>query len=254
MRLIISTLALFALAAVSATDSLAQTLRGSPASVERIYQQALGHDLHFYETGAGVYRAVERGTLVRLDGNENYRTHNVSYPFALPVAEVFVNRLAAQYRAACGEQMVVTSAIRPRSFRLANSVSRSVHPTGMAIDLRRPTDPTCLRWLRETLLSLERTGVIEVVEERRPPHFHVAIFPRPYLQYVQRRTGGPVLASAVPVTPTEVRDASSYVVRRGDTLWSIARRHETTVEDIKSANRLATPNIQAGQTLLIPAR
>jgi len=254
MRPVLSIFVLAAIVAVSATETAAQTLRGSPASVERIYQQALGHDLHFYETGAGVYRAVERGTLVRLDGNENYRTHNVSYPFALPVAEVFVNRLAAQYRAACGEQMVVTSAVRPRSFRLANSVSRSVHPTGMAIDLRRPTNPTCLRWLRQTLLSLDRAGVIEAVEERRPPHFHVAIFPRPYLQYVQERTGGPVLASAVPVAPAEVADAASYVVRRGDTLWSIARRHGTSVEEIKSVNRLPNPNIQAGQTLVIPAR
>ncbi len=254
MRLVFSIFALAAIAAISTTEAAAQTLRGSPASVERIYQQALGHDLHFYETGAGVYRAVERGTLVRLDGNENYRTHNVSYPFALPIAEVFVNRLADQYRAACGEQMVVTSAVRPRSFRLANSVSRSVHPTGMAIDLRRPTDPTCLRWLRQTLLSLERTGVIEAVEERRPPHFHVAIFPRPYLQYVQRRTDDPVLASAVPVEPMEVSDATSYQVRPGDTLWSIAQRNGTTVDAIKSANRLSNPNIQAGQTLVIPAR
>ena len=46
---------------------------------------------------------------------------------------------------------------------LANSSKRSVHPTGMAIDLRRPTGK-CLTWLRRTLVSLERSGVIEATE------------------------------------------------------------------------------------------
>jgi len=41
-------------------------------------------------------------------------------------------------------------------------------------------------------------------------------------------------------------------VRSGDTLYSIARRHGTTVEAIKAANGLTSNLIQAGQRLRIP--
>jgi len=40
-------------------------------------------------------------------------------------------------------------------------------------------------------------------------------------------------------------------VKRGDTLYSIARRYETTVEELKEWNRLRTSAIQIGQRLTI---
>lgn len=44
-----------------------------------------------------------------------------------------------------------------------------------------------------------------------------------------------------------------YVVRKGDTLWLIARRHGVTVERIRSANRLAeTARLQLGQRIMMP--
>jgi nucleoid-associated protein YgaU len=232
----------------------AQTLRGSPASVERIHRQALSHGLRFYESPNAIQQAVNRGELVRLGGNSDYTLVSVSYPFVLPDVHTFVLRLAGQYRAACGERMVVTSATRPTSMRLANSVDRSVHPTGMAIDLRRPSNSRCLSWLRSTLLSLEATGVIEAVEERNPPHFHVAVFPRQYHQYVQARTGGqqrpsPALATRAPAPVSP----QTYRVRQGDSLWTIARRNNITVEQLQQANNLRSSRILAGQTLLIPS-
>lgn len=234
----------------------AQTLRGSRASVDRIHRQAVNHGLHFYETSDGVLRAVERGRFVRLSGNADYRVHNVRYPYALPEAELFVRRLASQYRAACGEQLVVTSAVRPRSFRLSNSVAKSVHPTGMAIDLRRPTNGRCASWLRRTLLSLDGAGVIEAVEERNPPHFHVAVFPNQYRQYAARRGARPVVAASATTERDEVLgrgESVTYRVRRGDSLWAIARRHGTSVEVLQQANNLRSPRIVAGQTLVIPS-
>ena len=65
------------------------------------------------------------------------------------------------------------------SRKLANASSLSVHPTGIAVDLRRPSG-RCLTWLRRTLLAAERRGEIEATEERRPPHFHVAVLPSRY--------------------------------------------------------------------------
>jgi LysM repeat protein len=252
---------------IAATTVLeAQTLRGSRAAVDRMYRQAHADGLHFYQTADGVNRAVQRGTLVTLRTGPDYVVHNVRYPHVRPEALVFVERLASQYRSACGERLVVTSAIRPQYYqrRLVNGSDRSVHPTGMAIDLRRPNNPRCLRWLRSTLLSLDRSGVIEAIEEQRPPHFHVAVFISPYRNYVNALTSGgatrtasatstPAPARASSTTPA-ARPAGSYVVRRGDNLWGIARREGTTVTALRSANNLRSDRLQPGQRLTIPGR
>ena len=49
------------------------------------------------------------------------------------------------------------------------------------------------------------------------------------------------------------RAAREYVVRKGDTLWTIARQHGTTVEAIRLANRAVpqSAQLQLGQRLLI---
>ena len=141
-----------------------------------MYRRATRGGLDFYETSSEVKRAVLRGQLVTLGGNANYDVHNVRTPYVRPETRSFVIALAKDYRKACGEEMVVTSAVRPMSRRLVNSSSMSVHPTGMAVDLRKPSG-RCLTWLRRTLLNAERRGVIEATEERRPPHFHIAVLP-----------------------------------------------------------------------------
>lgn len=230
----------------------AQTLRGSRASVERIHRQALNHDLHFYQTGAGVRRAVAAGRLVHLGGDRNYRVEGANYPYVLPVTHTFVTRLAVQYRSYCGEKLVVTSAVRPRSFRLLNSSNKSVHPTGMAVDLRKPARARCLAWLRTTLLSLEATGTIEAVEERNPPHFHVVVFPRQYERYV-RGLGGEVRVARAASPARSGGTATTYRVRKGDSLWEIARRHGTSVEQLKRTNNIKSSKIVTGQRLRIPA-
>lgn len=221
----------------------AQSLRGSPSSVDRMYRQAVSHDIYFYKTGDGVRRAADEGRFLRLTGNEHYSVHDVSYPVVRPATYTFVTRLAAQYHRACGEPMVVTSATRPKSDQPWNSHPQSVHPTGMAIDLRKPAG-RCRTWLRETLLSLERAGMLEATEEYHPPHFHVAVFAAPYTQYVERR-GGTVATAKTTI--------DKYRVRPGDSLWAIARRTETSVETLKSANDLDSSTIQPGQVLVIPA-
>ena len=239
-------LAVTAALALPAAEAHAQTLKGSRGSVERMYGQARRQDLTFYRSGRGVRSAAAEGDLVRLRGNDDYRVAGVSYAYALPSTRTFVQRLAAQYREECGERLVVTSATRPRSMRLRNSVTESVHPTGMAVDLRRPTRGSCLRWLRETLLAVEREGAIDATEERRPPHFHVAVFPRQYSAYVSARTGGRKSSGGG-------RSArATYRVREGDSLWTIARRHGVTVARIKEANGMRGSHLAIGQTLVIP--
>jgi len=58
--------------------------------------------------------------------------------------------------------------------------------------------------------------------------------------------------TATPPSPA-VTGGCSYVVRRGDTLFSIARRFGTTIGAIAQANGISNPRyIRAGQRLMIP--
>lgn len=45
-----------------------------------------------------------------------------------------------------------------------------------------------------------------------------------------------------------------HVVKKGDTLYSLSRRYNTTVSKIQSANNLSGTTIRLGQTLVIPRR
>lgn len=64
--------------------------------------------------------------------------------------------------------------------------------------------------------------------------------------------GGPPSSRAQSASSETVVD-TTYTVRSGDTLFSIAQRFGTTVEAVQAANGLDGPTIQIGQTLQIPA-
>ena len=302
-------------ASAALTPAGAQSLRGSPESVDRMYRQAQREHLQFSETASDVHAAAGSGALVPLTASNDVTLRRVAFPYVTPATKAFVAQLGRQHRAECGTPLMVTSAARPSDRQPANSVAQSVHPTGMAIDLRKPTG-RCLRWLRATLLELEDAGVIEATEERRPPHFHVAVFPTSYTRYaaahdfpsseptravtralasVASSVAGSVAPGAVATRVTTARTTASsatvaaakasskasskasqarsrratrattrlaaaprserrYRVRPGDTLWDIARAHETSVRQILSANRMAKPVIRPGQRLVLPTR
>ena len=52
--------------------------------------------------------------------------------------------------------------------------------------------------------------------------------------------------------PKPQNTTKSYVVRKGDTLSSIARKHNTTVAKIKAKNKLKSDNLRIGQKLILP--
>jgi len=228
----------------------AQSLRGSSASLNRQVQQADRHDFSYLDNASDVARFVNAGLLVPMPDTADYWLKAVSFPFARPAVKLFVDRLANQYRAACGERLVVTSLTRPRANQPRNASRRSVHPTGMALDLRRPFPGPCRVWLEETLLYLEGEKVLEATRETSPAHYHVALFPQPYVAHVARLTGlstNAINASLAPSEPT------TYTVRRQDTLWRISRRYDTTPEAIQVANGLRGSEIYPGQQLKIPS-
>jgi LysM repeat protein len=227
----------------------AQSLRGSTESVERMYSFAVREGLPFYETGASVREAVREGQLVVLEESSDYELHRVAFPYALPATRRFLVDLAPSYRRRCGEPLVVTSGVRPETRQPRNSSTLSVHPTGMAVDLRRP-DGACLRWLRRTLLELEGRGVIEATEEHHPAHFHIAVFGDDYTRYADNEA-----PHSAAMEPPRSREGVSvrYRVRSGDSLWLIAHRHDMSVRELIAANKLGHTTIKPGQTLIIPA-
>lgn len=162
------------------------TLDGSRASMLRQNRIAKLEQYSFLRTPTQVLRFVDSGYLVELAGNHDYRVI-AGYPYARPVVRSFVERLAADYRSACGEQLVVTSLTRPAARQPSNASALSVHPAGMAVDLRVSARTACRTWLMSELLELEERGLVDGTLERRPPHFHVAVFPGPYQAYDQTR-------------------------------------------------------------------
>ncbi|HEX7119859.1 MAG TPA: DUF5715 family protein [Longimicrobiales bacterium] len=227
----------------------AQSLRGSSASLSRQNRQARLHDYSYLDRPSEVRRFVAEGLLVPVEDNAVLKFRQVSYPYTRPEVKLFLERLAEQYFDACGEPLIVTSLIRPNAAQPRNASDRSVHPTGMAADLRRTTNRRCRQWLENKLLFLEARGVLEATYERRPPHYHVALFPRPYLRYVGVSAAELKVA---PPDPAELPKLVEYTVRQGDSLWEIARRFGTTVAAIKAENGLRSSRVLAGQVLRIP--
>jgi LysM repeat protein len=169
-----------AVAAMAPAESGAQSLKGSKASVDRMYSFAVGRRIPFYQTEAQVDQARDAGRLVPLTGSPTYElSGGVGWPWVTRETRAFVEAFSQQYAGACGTPMMVTSATRPRDRTPRNGSPKSVHPAGIAIDLRRPASGPCLDWLRGSLAALEARGVIEATEERHPVHLHVAVLVTP---------------------------------------------------------------------------
>ena len=236
-------------------DAAAQSLSGGRRVMQEQYAKGEEYDYTPLRDAAHVKRFVELGLLVPVPGNADYRLHEVSFPYARPEVKLLVDRLARQYRNACGEQLVVTSLTRPLNRQPPNSSRYSVHPRGMAVDLRRSNSRACRSWLEDVLLHLEASGTLDVTRERRPPHYHIAVYTREYAAYVDRltdtrsRSENTRVANAIAPANSSRPDVIRYMVRSGDSLWEIARTYGTTVDRLKSANNLRGSRIYAGQLL-----
>ncbi len=55
-----------------------------------------------------------------------------------------------------------------------------------------------------------------------------------------------------PCTPAPLEGWGNYVVRGGDTLYSLAITHDTTMDEVKHANCLVSDALRAGQNLFLP--
>ena len=251
-----------------------QSLRGSKASVEKMYDFAQSHRYPFYLTPATLDDAIAKGRLVPLTGDENYElTRGVGFSYATAEARAFITQFAPQYLAACGAPLTVTSAARPMSRQPRNANPHSVHPTGIAVDIRRPYPGPCLTWVRTALAELESRGFVEATEEHHPVHLHIAVLRAPGARFtLPDLTNGVVVARQVPPPSTPVvatangevslspaASATSdsrdrvYLVRQGDTLWEVAQKTGVSVKALADANhRSPKAMLKPGTTLLLP--
>jgi hypothetical protein len=171
-----------------AASAIAGELDGSPRAVKKAHRVARREDYTFLRTAAQVREFVKKAKLERVTSSQHVLVNNVSFPYARPAVKIFIERLAAQYFAVTGERLVITSLTRPLSRQPRNASALSVHPTGMAVDLRIPKKAAHRAWLERTLLALEDEVVLDVTKERSPAHYHVAVFPREYEKYLASRT------------------------------------------------------------------
>jgi hypothetical protein len=189
----------------------AAELRGSRESMTHQHGVAAELDYTFIATPRQVRQYVKDGRLEPVPGGGDYRLSGVSFPYARPEIRLFVERLAARYHAETGTPLVVTSLTRPSTLQPSNASDLSVHPAGMAVDLRIPPTAKHRAWLERTLLALEEAGVLDVTRENNPPHFHVAVFPDAYREHVARLDAAAALARAdsARAVPVEVEVAAA---------------------------------------------
>jgi nucleoid-associated protein YgaU len=146
-----------------------------------------------------------------------------------------------------------------------------VHPTGIAVDLRRPPAGPCQTWVRNALAELENKGFIEATEERHPAHLHVAVLTEPGrvatlppldLGTLANRTPAPAAPRAVSPLPAATRAVArqqsvtkerTYRVRAGDTLWDVAQKNGVSVRALARANHRSERSVlRPGVSLRIP--
>ena len=75
------------------------------------------------------------------------------------------------------------------------------------------------------------------------------------VRFTPTRPGTPVAGALQSGPVADVTPATSYTVRSGDNLWTIARKNSITVAQLTTANRLsANATLRPGQKLVIPAK
>jgi len=163
----------------------AQSLKSTRDSVAWEYLYAERHGLTFIPDTETVFLFIEGGVLVSLYDNPHLKIDDdVAFPYVLPTTKRFVDWFESKYRSECGTELTVTSGTRPYKEQPPNASRISAHPTGMVVDLRVPRDKECLAWFEETLRTLKSQNVIDVIQEEKPPHYHMAVYPDWHVEYL----------------------------------------------------------------------
>jgi hypothetical protein len=158
--------------------SVPVTMKGSDESLLRAYNISERMGYTRAKTKKDIAKLVASKALVQVATTRLLEVDaGVSFPVTRPFVRSFLYELASQYNATCDEKLVVTSLTRAITTQPKNASRISVHPSGMAVDLRIPSGKKCRTWFEKTLLSYERRMVIDLTKEKHPPHYHIVVFP-----------------------------------------------------------------------------
>lgn len=65
---------------------------------------------------------------------------------------------------------------------------------------------------------------------------------------------GQVLKLSYDTKNEDIKESNIYTVKKGDSLWLIANKYGTTIDELKNANDLKSNTLSIGQTLIIPEK
>lgn len=65
---------------------------------------------------------------------------------------------------------------------------------------------------------------------------------------------GQVLKLSYDAKKEDIKESNIYTVKKGDSLWLIANKYGTTVDELKNINNLKSNTLSIGQTLIIPEK
>ncbi|MEN9920833.1 MAG: hypothetical protein RL538_726 [Candidatus Parcubacteria bacterium] len=147
---------------------------GEVSSSQQQHRYALLENLPFMTSEAEYQSSIASGRLVRLEGP--YLEMHARRPYVLPSTAAFVLELSRGYfEFGCG-RLVVKDAARLVSEQPSNGSTFSVHPAGMAVDVRtKYIRPECADWLRAYISEKEAEGKVDGTQEWRPEHLHVVV-------------------------------------------------------------------------------
>lgn len=232
------------------------SLRGSRQSVDRQVIAARQAGLKRFKTGRSVKKHVQKGHLKRVNETRYLQLANVSYPYVRPKLNALLKRLSRLYYQYCKVPLVVTSLTRPINEQPKNASHRSVHPAGIAADLRVPYGH-CKTWLRKTLLSWEEQGLIEATREKHPPHFHIVAIPNQLNEEIisslgTRKSKRVTHSKRATHSKRSTHSKRVYRVRPGDSLWKLSQRWKVSIKAIMKLNRIRSTNLYENQILKVP--
>ena len=65
---------------------------------------------------------------------------------------------------------------------------------------------------------------------------------------------GQVLKLSYDAKKEDIKESNIYTVKKGDSLWLIANKYGTTIDELKNANNLKSNTLYIGQTLIVPKK
>jgi hypothetical protein len=154
---------------------------GCQTTSKQQLQYAKGRQLPLMTTVAEYKERIASGYFVPFEGP--YLHVLADRPYALPSTVAFVTEMSVAYKAAGCGKLVVRDALRLTTERPKNGSIHSVHPAGMAVDIRvQYIKSECADWLRSYVRLKEAAGKVDGTHELKPEHLHVVVPIEPRIQ------------------------------------------------------------------------